>query len=90
VDERIEILTSYDEAAVSDVLHALERRGSVELVGTEAAIADSLISAGYARAIVNVRFVLDDGTLRLRVQSDGLTVAGTWLKSRFESPAGKR
>lgn len=79
-----DLVGEYGERAVMEALRCLEARDSHDFSGRDAELVEALMRAGRVRAVVQSRFLTASGELRLRVRSDGLTVAGSWLKSVLE------
>lgn len=75
-----EPLNKYGEQPVLAALVCFEQIGAHEFAGQDAEIASQLLESALVRATVISRFLMTDGEVRLRVQSQGLSVAGAWLK----------
>jgi hypothetical protein len=83
-------LENYGEASVLSALVCFEGTGTMEFAGRDADLAEELLRCALVRATVSARFLMTDGELRLRVLSQGLTVAGAWMKRVLEaSPRAK-
>lgn len=81
-------LDQYGEASVLAALVCFESIGSLEFAGRDAELAEELLRCALVRASVTTRFLMTDGELRLRLQSQGLSVAGAWTKRVLETSAG--
>lgn len=73
-------LDRFGEQAVLEALECFEKTGTLDLAGRDAELAEELIRCALVRATVISRFLLTDGEIRLRTQSQGLSVAGAWTK----------
>jgi hypothetical protein len=73
-------LEQYGESSVLAALVCFEPVGSLEFAGRDAEIAEELLRCALVRATVQSRFILADGEIRLKLQSQGLSVAGAWMK----------
>lgn len=71
-----------------EALKCFESSGTLEFAGREAELVEELLRCALVRAVVLTRFILSDGEIRLKVQSQGLSVAGAWTKRVLEGAAG--
>jgi hypothetical protein len=81
-------LEKFGDEAVLAALECFESEGSLELAGKEAEIAEELLQCSLVRATIQARYILSDGEVRLRLHSNGLSVAGAWLKRVLAGEAG--
>lgn len=81
-------LEQFGESSVLAALVCFEQTGAHEFAGRDAELAEELLRCSLVRATVGARFIMTDGEVRLRVVSQGLSVAGAWVKRVLESAAG--
>jgi hypothetical protein len=82
-------LDRYGEESVLAALKCFESEGTLEFAGHDAELVEELVRCALVRATIQSRFLLTDGEVRLRVQSQGLSVAGAWTRRVLDGQKGK-
>lgn len=77
-------LERFSERSVYEALVCFEETGLLDFAGHDAELAEELVRCALVRASIHARFILSDGEIRLRVNSQGLSVAGVWMKRVLE------